>query len=61
MLHSGAHDINSCRIDAAVTKDIRQFCDVLLDAVERAGKQLSEVVREDLAGLTFAASQRDFI
>ena len=33
-----------------MTKDIRQFCDVLLDAVERAGKQLSDVVREDLAG-----------
>ena len=48
MLPEGGHKINPCRVDAAVPKDIRQKCDVLVCFVEAPGKELAEVVGEYL-------------
>lgn len=34
MLYTGGHNIDSRRIDAAVTQDVRQLSDIFLDAVD---------------------------
>ena len=38
---SGGHDINAGGADGTVTQNIRQFGDVLLNSVKRAGKELA--------------------
>ena len=48
MFSPGADDINARRIDAAVTEDVGEFGDVLFNAVEYAGEQVSQVVRKHL-------------
>ena len=44
MLHTCSHDIDPGGVDAAVTENIRQLGDILLDAVEGPGKKLPEIV-----------------
>lgn len=44
MLHTCGHDIDTGGVDAAVTENIRQLGDILLDAVEGPGKKLPEIV-----------------
>lgn len=51
MLCAGGNDIYTSGVDAAVTEDIGELGDVLLDAVECAGKQVSEVVWKHFAGV----------
>ena len=51
MFFAGRYDINSCGVDAAVTKDVGKLGDVLLDAVKRARKQVTKVMREHFAGV----------
>lgn len=48
---AGRHDIDTGRIDAAVPQNICQFGDIFLDAVEGSGKEFSQIVRKDLAGI----------
>ena len=42
------HDINSCRLDAGVAKQVRQLRDIFFEIVERPGKQVAQVVGEYL-------------
>ena len=46
VLFPGRHDIDPCRIDAAVSQNIGKLCDIPLDAVKCPGKKLSEIVRK---------------
>lgn len=48
MLGAGADDINPRCVNAAVTENIGELGDVLLDSVENAGKQVAQIVREYL-------------
>ena len=48
MLIPGLHGIDSCGIDAAVSKQIRQTNDIFLYAVEDSCKKVSEIMGEDL-------------
>ena len=45
---SAGFDIDSCSADAAVTKNICKFCDVLGFFLETESEELAEVMREDL-------------
>lgn len=49
VLFAGRYDINSSGVDAAVAEDIGELGNILLDAVKRAGKQVTKVMRKDLA------------
>ena len=40
------HDINSRRLDAGMTKQVRQLRDIFFEIVERPGKQVAQVVGE---------------
>ena len=60
VLRSGGDDVNACGIDRAVSEDIRQFGDILFNAVERAGEQMAEIVREDLRGADPRLSAKTF-
>ena len=51
MLLPCGHDIDSGGIDTAVTQDVGQLGNVLFDAVEGPGKQLSQIVGKHLAFL----------
>ena len=46
-----SHDINSGGIDAAVTQNIRQLCNVLFQSIECPGKELAQIVWKDLGML----------
>lgn len=49
VLCAGRNDINACRIDTAVAEYVGKFGNVLLDAVERAGKKMSQVMARPIA------------
>ena len=48
---SGGHDIDSSGIDTAVAKNIRQFCNILFNAVKSSGKELPKIMREHFGGI----------
>ena len=41
-------NINSCGVDATVTKDICELCNILFDTIESAGKQVAQIMWKDL-------------
>ena len=49
VLHTGGNDIDPGGIDAAVTQDIRQPCNVFLQSIKNSRKQMSEIMRKDLS------------
>lgn len=48
-LETCRHDVDSCRVDAAVPSNVRQLGDVLLDPIECPRKQLPQIVRQHIA------------
>lgn len=48
MFRTGGDNINSGRVDVAVTENIRKFCNVLFNAVEHPCKQVAQVMRKHL-------------
>lgn len=44
VLHTRGHDVDTSVLNTAVAQDIRQFCDILFNAVKGSGKELSQVV-----------------
>ena len=48
MFHAGGHNIDPGGVDAAVSQDVGQLGDILLNAIKSAGKQFSQVVRKHL-------------
>ncbi len=51
MFHAGGHDIDTGGVDGTMPQDIRQFGDVLFDAIEGTGEQLSKIMWEHLGRL----------
>ena len=51
MFFAGRYDIYSGGVDAAVTEDVGELGDIFLNAVKRAGKKMTEVMREHFAGV----------
>ena len=47
---AGGHDIDSCGVDAAVPQNVGKLGNVLFDAIESAGKELAQIVGENLRG-----------
>ena len=45
---SCCHNIDSGRIDTAVTQNICKFRNIFFDTIEGPGKKLAEIVRKDL-------------
>ena len=45
---AGGHDIDSCGVDAAVPQNVGKLGNVLFDAIESAGKELAQIVGENL-------------
>ena len=41
-------NINSCRVDAAVTENICELCNILFDTIESAGEQVAQIVWKNL-------------
>ncbi|MEI3011180.1 MAG: hypothetical protein V8T46_02845 [Sutterella seckii] len=41
VLCAGGHDVDACRVDAAVTENICQFCNILLHTIESPAKTVS--------------------
>ena len=54
------HDINSRRLDAGVTKQVRQLRDIFFEIVERPGKQVAQVVGEHLLPCHIGAAAQGF-
>ena len=50
MFCAGFHDINSCRLDAGMTEQVRQFRDIFFEVVKCPRKQVPQVVGEHLGG-----------
>ena len=48
MFRAGFHDIDPRRLDAGMTKQVGQLRDIFFDVVKRPGKQVPQVVGEDL-------------
>lgn len=48
VLRAGGDDINAGRIDAAVTENVGELCNVLFDAVKHPGEQVAQIVRKHL-------------
>ena len=48
MLHTCCHNIDSCGIDAAVPQDVRQLGNIFFDPIEGPGKELTQIMRENL-------------
>ena len=44
MLCTGGNDINSRGVNVGVTEDICKFCDVFLDAIKCASKQVAQIM-----------------
>ena len=61
MLCPCTHDINPGRVDAAVSQNIRQFGNVLFDAVEGSGKEFSQIVGKHLCRLHLCSLASCFI
>lgn len=51
MLCSGGHNIDPGGINAAVSQDIRQLRNILLDAVKGPYKELPQIMGKDLGGI----------
>ena len=51
VLGAGGYNIDPGGINAAVPQDIRQLCNILLNAIEGPGKELAEVMGKDLGGI----------
>ena len=51
MLVSCGDDINPRGVDTAVTENVRELCDVLLQPVKGAGEQVAQIVRKHLVGV----------
>ena len=49
MLGAGRHHIDACGIDARVSENVGKLGDILFDAIEGTGKEVSEVMGKDLA------------
>ena len=45
---AGGHDVDTCCIDAAVTENIRQLCNVFFHTIKCPGKKLPQIMREHL-------------
>ena len=50
VLCAGGHDVDARRVDAAVTENICQFCNILLHTIESPGKEFPQIVGKHLAG-----------
>ena len=50
MFCAGFHDINSCRLDAGMTEQVRQFRDIFFEVVKCPRKQVPQVVGEHFTG-----------
>ena len=48
VLCAGGHDVDARRVDAAVTENICQFCNILLHTIESPGKELPQIVGKHL-------------
>ena len=48
MFGAGGHNIDPGGINAAVTQDIRQLCNILLDPIKSSGKEFPQIVGKDL-------------
>lgn len=48
VFRSGGHNIDPRCINAAVPQNICQLCDIFLNAIESPGKQLAQIVGENL-------------
>ena len=57
---AGRDNIDPCRIDAAVSENIGELGNILFDAVEHTGEQMTKIVRKDFFGiyLCFTAEVR---
>ena len=49
MLRAGRHDVDARGVDAAVTENVCQLCNIFLYGIKRPGKELPQIVREHLA------------
>ena len=54
------HDINSCRLDAGMAKQVRQLRDIFFEIVKRPGKQVAQVVGEHLLPRHIGAAAQGF-
>ena len=61
MFDAGGHNVDSCGVNTAVAKNVRQFGDVFFNAVEGSGKELAQVVGKTLDSLTPAVLHSCFI
>ena len=48
VLCAGGHDVDARRVDAAVTENIRQLCNVFFHTIKCPGKKLPQIMREHL-------------
>ena len=48
VLCAGGHDVDARRVDAAVTENICQFCNILLHTIESPGKEFPQSVGKHL-------------
>lgn len=48
VLDACGDDINSCRVDTAVSENVGKFRDILFDTVEHTSKQMSQIMRKNL-------------
>ena len=48
VLCAGGHDVDARRVDAAVTENICQFCNILLHTIESPGKEFPQIVGKHL-------------
>ena len=51
MLGAGGHNINAGGVDAAVTYDVSQLRNILFNSIKSSGKELTQIVWKDLAGI----------
>ena len=60
MFCAGFHDINSCRLDAGMTEQVRQFRDIFFEVVKCPRKQVPQVVEENFLPGHISALAQDF-
>lgn len=61
VLCAGRDNIDSCRVDAAVSENICEFGDILFDIVKYPCEQMSQIVRKDLFGIHLCFKAEVFI
>ena len=44
MLRTGGNDIKACRVNAAVSENIRQLGNIFFDAIEYSCKEMAQIV-----------------